>query len=83
MRPTPAAIGDLATLPALLSLLELAKILGLTRDAAYKQDRAGAFDFLLAKPAIKPRKFSGERVRRYLQGEDMRALSRLKRASSW
>jgi len=81
-RPTLTA-AEIAAIPALVAIKDLALIWSVSIARAYQLDKAGAFDFLLAKPAIPPRKFSGDRLRRYLLGEDMRALSRLKRASSW
>jgi len=81
-RPVLTA-AELAAIPALLAVKDLAPIFRVSLSRAYQLDQEGAFDFLLTKPAIPPRKFSGDRLRRFLLGEDMRALSRLKRASSW
>ena len=79
----PFTAAEIDAIPALLSIKELAPYWRVGLARAYQLDKEGAFDFLLTKPAIPPRKFSGDRLRRYLLGEDTRAASRLKRASSW
>jgi len=71
-------------LPALMSLRELATIVyRISLNAAYKRERAGEFEKFEVKPAFGPQKYSGDRVRRWLQGEDLRPASRLKRSGNW
>ena len=64
-----AAAGEL------LGPMDMASIWGIGPSRFNALNQAGKFDGFKVKPAIGPRCFSGVKVHRYLQGEDIEETS--------
>ena len=65
---TPLVQVD-AAFPAACGWRDLCRVFGIKRSRFYKLESQGAFDFLKLHPAVGPRRYSGEKLTRYLRGE--------------
>lgn len=81
LKPPRLTVAELDALPALLAVKDLAPIWNVSIARAHELDREGAFDFLRVKPPIGPLKFSGRKLRQYLDPDG--AASRLPKVSNW
>jgi hypothetical protein len=66
--PTPLVRAD-ETLPAACGWRELCRVFGIKRSRFYVLEAEGAFDFLKLHPPVGPRRYSGEKLTRYLRGD--------------
>ena len=78
------SVDDLdARIPAACTAADLARIFGVSDKTIHRRAQAGEFEMFAFRPApIGPAKYSGDRIRRYLRGEDLRAAARPKLKSA-